>query len=239
MRYTSWAITAAILASGLITSGGCKQESAPPASPAAPESAAPTEPATTTPAAKPAAPTPAEIPSPNAAPAATATGDTTPLELTGLTLQVPAGWTVMEVKDSPMAPKAAFTLPAVEGETVPCTVRITYFPNMSDMENLVDANLQRWLGQVRRTDGAPSTREDATITTMTGQGTKLTVLDITGIVGNTMMGSHTAGAPIEQMVAAIVEHDQGPHFIKVQGPPASVAAHRAAIDAFLQSASAK
>jgi len=163
-------------------------------------------------------------------PAATAKG--TALKLTGLTMTVPEGWVEEKVEASPMGPKAVFKIPTLDPKLDDGAVRITHYPNMKGKEK-DEMNIARWLGQVSKPDGQPLTRSDAKITTTELGSVRLTVVDMSGSVKMTMRDT---AKPDQRMIAAIVDHPQGPHFVVTAGPAASMEKWAAQIDAFLKSA---
>ena len=170
---------------------------------------------------------PAETPKPDAAPAAG-----TALKLTGLTMTVPEGWVEEKVEPSPMEPKAIYRIPKLDTAGEDGMVRITHFPNMKGKDK-DDKNIDRWLGQVSKPDGQPLTRSDAKITTTETGPVRLTVVDMSGSAKLTMKDT---AKPNQRMIAAIVDHPQGPHFVVSAGPAASMEKWAAQIDAFLKSA---
>ena len=154
------------------------------------------------------------------------------IELTGLAMSVPSEWIEKPVEAGPMAPVKIFELPRSEGDALDAEVRVTYFPGMKGMDEM---NISRWLSQVKGADGAPATREDAEIRVTEHGSVRLTVVDVAGTLDMSMSG----GGPAEvgqRLIAAIVDHPRGPHFIKAAGPAASMARWESSIDAFLQSA---
>lgn len=201
----------------LMTTSALAQHGEPvkPAAPAKP--AVPIAPATE----------PAKAPAPTPAPATTATGE---LKLEGLKLTVPAGWVREEVEKSPMGPVAVFKIPKGDGSD-DGAVRITHYPNMKGKE-MDDRNIDRWVSQVNKSDGSPSTRADAKITTAEAGGVKLTIVELTGSVKIAMRDSAKGG---HKMIAAILDHPKGPHFVVAAGPTASMEKWAAQIDAFLKS----
>ena len=154
------------------------------------------------------------------------------LELTGLTMSVPVGWIQETAKPGPMSPKAVFKLPGVEGDPTGGFVRITHFPGMKGKDKL---NIDRWISQVRQPNGQPSTRENGKLTVTDQGAVRLTVVDISGLV-NTSMGAQTEGKPNHRLIAAIVDHPKGPHFVKASGGVACMKKWEASILAFLESA---
>lgn len=157
------------------------------------------------------------------------------LTLTGLSMSVPAGWIRETAKPGPMAPKAVFKLPGVEGDPTGGEVRVTYFPGMKGMDK---QNIDRWISQVRQSDGTPSTRDNAKLTVKDQGAVHLTIVDITGSV-NTSMGASTESKSNHRLLAAIVDHPKGPHFVKASGGVACMKKWEASILAFLESAQVK
>lgn len=156
----------------------------------------------------------------------------TTLKLTGLTLTVPEGWVEEKVEASPMGPKAIYRIPKLDAAGEDGMIRITHFPNMKGKDK-DDMNIDRWLGQVTKPDGQPLTRADAKITTTETGPVRLTVVDMSGSAKMTMRDT---AKPTQRMIAAIVDHPQGPHFVVTAGPAASMEKWAAQIDAFLKSA---
>lgn len=154
------------------------------------------------------------------------------LRLAGLTMMVPEGWVSQAVPPGPMAPKRVYTLPKADGDEEDGMVRITHFPGMKGKDK---ANIDRWLAQVRHADGTPSTRDDAGIKVTEKKNVRLTVADLSGIVKATMRATPR---PSSRMIAAIVDHPQGPHFIVATGSIGTIQRWEGAIRAFLDSATA-
>lgn len=176
-------------------------------------------------------PAPPAKPVEPAKPVAAPTKGTT-LKLTGLTLTVPEGWIEEKVETTPMGPKAIYRIPKLDAAGEDGMVRITHFPNMKGKDK-DDMNIDRWLGQVTKPDGQPLTRSDAKITTTEVGPVRLTVVDMSGSAKMTMRDT---AKPNQRMIAAIVDHPQGPHFVVTAGPAASMEKWAAQIDAFLKSA---
>lgn len=154
------------------------------------------------------------------------------LRLAGLTMTVPIGWVAQTVPPGPMAPKRVYTLPRADGDEEDGMVRITHFPGMKGMDK---ANIDRWLAQVLQTDGTPSTRDDADIKVIEGGHVRLTLVDVSGAVKATMRATPR---PNSRMIAAIVDHPQGPHFVVATGSIGTIQRWEGAIRAFLDSATA-
>lgn len=200
--------------------GASKPEAKP--APAVPASPRPAATQATQPAGHPPMPTPAPK-----------LGDDRLLRLTGLTMEVPEGWTEEPIAPGPFAAKAVFRIPAGdEGET--CSVRVTHYPNMKGMDEM---NIQRWAQQILLPDGTPATKDSAVITMSTNpSGTiKLTVVELEGSLRTDMRGSGPA-LPNQKMMAGILDHAQGPHFFKITGPIEAMAKVDDAISSFILSA---
>jgi hypothetical protein len=170
-------------------------------------------------------------PHPAGQPSARTTGDTLTLE--GVVMTIPEGWSPQPVAPAPMAPQAILRLPGGEGKE-DCEARITYFPNMKGMD---DQNIERWLASVQQEGGRPSTRDDARIEPIELGNVRLTIVDVSGTVGSSaMMVPAETGEPGQRLIAAIVDHPRGPHFVKVTGPAEAMQRWEESIRQFLKSA---
>jgi len=147
-----------------------------------------------------------------------------PTQFTGLVLTPPADWKAFDPAGGPMGPIAAFLLPAAEGTEGDTEARLTYYPGMKQIP--LETNLDRWYGQVQQPDGRP-TKEVAKVETIEAGGAKITITDMSGSI---------AGVAGQRMIAAAIEHPQGPHFLKVTGPEATLASQYDAIMQYLKSA---
>lgn len=156
------------------------------------------------------------------------------LKLTGIDLTIPDGWFPEPAEPGPMAAKAVFKLGGVEGDEVGCSVRVTYFPGMKGMDR---QNIDRWISQVRQPDGSTSTRDHAKVTTKETGNVRLTTVDVTGSV-NTSMDGQGAGKPNYRLMAAIIDHPKGPHFVKASGNADSMKKWESSVRAFIESAKA-
>jgi hypothetical protein len=144
----------------------------------------------------------------------------------GIRLIPPDGWQAFSPRaNRGFTPIAAFVLPHVEGDTQDATARLTYFPAMKNIP--VEANLNRWYGMVSQPDGRP-TKDVAKVEEFENNGVKVTLVDMTGnIAGN---------EGLWRMMAAVIQHPQGPHFLKVAGPEKTMAKWADSVRAYLQSA---
>ena len=156
------------------------------------------------------------------------------LKLTGIAMEVPEGWQSQKFKPGPMAAKAFYLLAGAKDDPSGCTVRVTHFPGMKGMD---EQNILRWIRQVRHSDGTPATRDDATITVEEMGAVRITVVDLAGSVSARMNGmASTAEKRNTRLIAAIVDHPQGPHFVRIAGGVGSMARWESSIYAFLRSA---
>jgi len=220
---------------GLIVAG-CDEAAKPPPPPSAPPAAKSTDSKYDKPPAAPPQPTkPAATPPPPAGSADTAATKPAPSGAfihEGLRLPLDPQWIAEPPPTGPLAAKAAYRLPKAEGDAEDATLRITHFPNMKGME---EANITRWVAQVRRADDKPATREDAKISTLELGPCKITIVDITGSVSTAMMGPGDF-KPNYRAINAMIDHDRGPHFIRALGPAATMAKWEKAIDTMLRGA---
>ncbi len=152
------------------------------------------------------------------------------LRLTGIKMIVPAGWETQTIQPGALAPKAVYQIPAIKAGEEPGMVRVTQFPEMKGKD---DQNIDRWIAQVAKADGAAATRADAKVEKIEMGSIRLTTLDISGSVKMTMRDT---AKPDHRMIAAIVDHPKGPHFIVIAGPAASMKTWEPDIMKFLKSA---
>lgn len=149
--------------------------------------------------------------------------------LAGLDCPVPVGWR-REEPSSGMR-KAQFRLAKADNEPEDVVVVITHFPGMKGMD---DNNLRRWYGQFTQPDGRP-TVEAVEKATYQLDGVVVTLVDIPGTMsaGSPMMGGGAAKKNF-RMLAAIIDHARGPHFLKLTGPADGVERWKASGVAFLK-----
>ena len=100
----------------------------------------------------------------------------------------------------------------------------------------VDENLDRWYGQFTEPDGRAS-RDAAVVTIRTVNGLRVTALDLAGTYKPGQMASGPLPPPKRdfRMLAAVIEGDDGPWFLKMTGPQRTIAAAKADFDAVLAS----
>lgn len=137
-----------------------------------------------------------------------------------LKFDAPPGWISRPPASSMRI--AEFTLPRVAPDTEDAEVVIFFF---SGQGGAVQANIDRWIGQMAQPDGRAS-REVATTTTLKTQaGMKVSLVDVTGTyVAEVKPGSsERLNKPGFRLRAAVVETPRGPYFVKLTGPAPTVA----------------
>ena len=151
-----------------------------------------------------------------------------------LKLQAPDGW-VSEQPSSTMR-VAQYRLPGDAGDA---NLAVYYFgPGQGGS---VEANLDRWVGQMKQPDGG-SSKERAKTETTSVNGMKVTLLDVTGTYG---AGDMTGGGGAQQdkpgsrMRAAVIETPKGAYYIKLVGPEKTVSRWDDSFMAFIKSAQMK
>lgn len=145
---------------------------------------------------------------------------------------VPDGW--VEEEPSNSMRKAQFVLPAAEGDEEGAEVVITFFPGEGQVGG-VEANIDRWYGQMTQPDGTP-TSEVAEVERSTVNDMKQIRVEMTGTYSGMMMSAHgDTGQPGYKMISTIVQSSAGPYFIKMVGPEATVNKWEASYDEFLSS----
>ena len=137
-----------------------------------------------------------------------------------VTYEAPAEW-IAEQPSSGMR-KAQFQLPGSEGAEA-AELAVFFFPGTGGS---VQANLERWYGQFKQTDGSAIT--SAQVKTHKEMVDKLpvTTVYLSGIYlkpqSPMMMGGPVDEMPDYAMLAAIAETAGGPWFFKATGPQATI-----------------
>ncbi|HUE87909.1 MAG TPA: hypothetical protein VMO26_17690 [Vicinamibacterales bacterium] len=148
-----------------------------------------------------------------------------------LTYSAPPGWKVESTSSSMRV--AQFTLPRAAGDAADAELVIYYFGGSGGS---VEANIDRWLGQMQQPDGRPS-KAVATRETRTANGLSIALVDVSG----TYVAEVTPGSvkrhndPGYRLRAAVVETPGGPYFIKLTGPAKTVAMQTQVFDGFVSS----
>ncbi len=133
--------------------------------------------------------------------------------------KAPDGWTV-EKPTSEMR-MAQYKLPKAEGDTEDGLLVVYYFgPGQG---GTAEANIDRWVGQVKQPDGSAS-KDKAKTATTTVHGLKVTTVDV---LGNYSGGMAADSAPhdskaIYRLRGAIIETPKGSYFVKLTGPEKTI-----------------
>ena len=130
-----------------------------------------------------------------------------------------------------------YELPAAEGDAEPASLAVFYFgPGQGGS---VEANLDRWMGQIQQPDGGSSNYKPKT-EALTVNGMKVTLLDVRGTYAGGDMGGGS-GQPKSnfRMRAGVIESPRGGYFIKLVGPEKTVGKWDESFMAFIKSAEFK
>jgi len=152
--------------------------------------------------------------------------------LATLKFDAPPDW-VSKAPSSSMR-VAEWSLPKAAGDAEDAILTL-YFFGASQGGN-VQANLDRWIGQMAQPDGRQS-KDVAKTSSLTSHGLKVTLVDVTG----TYVAEVTPGStehfnkPGFRQCAAVVETPGGPYFVKLTGPEKTVAKWQDSYTAFLKS----
>jgi hypothetical protein len=161
--------------------------------------------------------------------APSASGGSSPTVVAGVSYTVPSEW----IDGGPGGMRAAqFQLPPQGEDTAPAEVSVFYFGPASG--GGVDANIDRWMGQMTQPDGG-SSAERAERETFEVDGMVVHMVSVDGTYNAGSMGG--GGGPAEgyRMVGAIVEGPQGSVFFKLTGPLETAQAMEAGLRDLVQS----
>ena len=124
----------------------------------------------------------------------------------------PSRW---EAKPASGMRAATYIIPSAQGDSEggECAV----FENLGGS---VQANVDRWIGQFEKTDGAPNQKSE------TISGLTVTTVDVSGTFkgGGPMMGQSGAPKSGYRLLGAIAAGPEGEFFFKLTGPAKTVAA---------------
>jgi hypothetical protein len=129
---------------------------------------------------------------------------------------------------------AEFTLPKADGDTEDATLTIYFFG--AGQGGNVQANIDRWIGQMAQPDGSSSAAVAKT-SKMTANGLNITLVDVSGtyIAEVTPGSAERVNKPGFRQRAAVVETSEGPYFVKFVGPAKTVARWDESFMTFLKS----
>jgi hypothetical protein len=149
----------------------------------------------------------------------------TPINLGAITVIAPEAWTSQPPSSSMR--KAQFVLPQA-GEAGDAELVVFYFG--SGNAGSVEANLQRWRGQMKGAEGET--------TKSTANGMAVTTLDVTGAYASSMGPTMQSGPEKanSRMIASIVESPAGAYYFKLTGPEKTVAHWQKTFAQFIASA---
>lgn len=147
-----------------------------------------------------------------------------------LTFTAPPDWKAVTVSSSMRV--AQYALPHAAGDTEDGELVVYYFGGQGGS---LDANIERWVGQMKQPAGAPAPavkRDSRTI-----NGLKVTLVDLSGTyVAEMAPGSgQLHNNPGYRMRAGYIETANGPYFIKLVGPAKTIGAYEKQFEAFLSS----
>jgi len=162
-----------------------------------------------------------------------ASGSVAGAAVAALKFDPPAGW-VSKTPASTMR-VAEFTLPKTGTDAEDASLTVYFFGGQGGS---VQANLDRWVGQVSQPDGRASKDVAKTTVFRTTSGLAVTLLDVSGTyIAEVQPGAaERFNKPRFRLRAAVIETSGGPYFVKLTGPAATVAKWDAAFLAFLKSA---
>ena len=155
-------------------------------------------------------------------------GCTSRVELSGLSFEPPAGAKSLDTTPSR----------AAQYELTPDVILVFYHFGDSGAGS-VEANIERWIDQFEQPDGAPS-RDRADIRTMERGGLSVRRIDLSGTyVAETRPGSgERLHEPDYRLLAAVVETEAGPFYLKLVGPADVIGGEVGTFDAILDSLAA-
>jgi hypothetical protein len=148
-----------------------------------------------------------------------------------LAFTAPADWTSRQPQSSMRV--AEYQLPPTQGDKEPGELVIYYFGGSGGS---VEANVQRWLGQMQQPDGRESSavakRESRTVNELA-----VSLLDLSGTyVAETRPGStERYNKPAFRMRTAVIQTPRGPYYVKLVGPEKTVARWNDAFATFIES----
>jgi hypothetical protein len=148
-----------------------------------------------------------------------------------LAFTAPAAWRSRPASSSMRV--AEFVVPRVQADTEDGELIVYYFGTGA---GTVEANVDRWIGQIQQPDGS-DTKAKAARTTRVVNGLNVTMVDASGTYTAEMRPGATEhfNKPDFRLRAAVVETPRGPYYLKLTGPAKTIAANDAAFAAFVGS----
>lgn len=157
----------------------------------------------------------------------------------GLAFTAPPAW-----KGRPAASTmrvAEFVVPKAAGDGEDAELIVYFFGSFfGRLTGGVDANIDRWIGQMQQPDGSAS-KDKARREAQSINGLKVTVVDLSGTyVAEVRPGAaERHNKPNFRLRAAVVETPRGAYYVKMTGPARTMAAADADFKKFLASAAYK
>ena len=150
-----------------------------------------------------------------------------------LRFTAPAEWTVQSTSSSMRV--AQYALPKIAGDAEDGELVVYFFGGTGGS---VDANIERWVGQMQQPDGKPS-KDVARRSDRKVNGLAVTLLDISGTYTAEVRPGSTErhNKPGYRMRTAVVTTPKGPYFVKAVGPAKTIEHWNKALDGFIDSMS--
>jgi hypothetical protein len=148
-----------------------------------------------------------------------------------LTFTTPQGW--QEGKPASSMRVAELTLPRAAGDAEDAQLVVYHFGGQGGS---VQANINRWVGQMEQPDGKPSVSVARSVSRRVN-GLDVTLVDVRG----TYIAEVAPGAaernhkPQFRLRAGVVQTTNGPYYIKLTGPEKTVAKWDQAFEQFVGS----
>jgi len=153
----------------------------------------------------------------------------------GLAFTAPPTW---KTRPASAMRVAEFVVPKAAGDAEDTELIVYFFgPFFGRLAGGVDANIDRWIGQMQQPDGSAS-KDKARREARTINGLKVTTVDLSGTyVAEVRPGAaERHNKPNFRLRAAVIETPGGPYYIKMTGPAKTVAAADADFKKLLSSA---
>jgi hypothetical protein len=164
----------------------------------------------------------------------TAPGVTVPAQAVAgeLHFKVPAGW--IEEKPTSEMRFAQYKLPKADGDSDDALLVVYYFGK--GQGGTPEANIERWINQVKQPDGSPS-KDKAKLGTQTVNGLAVSTVDVLGTYSGGMSQDSTPkdANAIYRLRGAIVDTPKGSYFVKLTGPEKTISRWDQAYSEYLNS----
>jgi hypothetical protein len=151
----------------------------------------------------------------------------------GLAFTAPAAWRTRPASSTMRV--AELVVPKVAGDPEDAELIVYFFGSFfGRLAGGVDANVDRWIGQMQQPDGS-SSKDKARREAKTINGLKVTTVDLSGTyVAEVRPGAtERHNKPNFRLRAAVIETPGGPYYIKMTGPAKTMAAADADFSKFL------